>query len=163
NHSKSPSHDSWSSHVIYSDDHGASWHIGGVQPNGFNNESTIAELSDGRVYHNMRNYEGKNRRAIAYSDDEGMTWTPSIHDDALIEPVCQASALSFAAPSGHVVLFSNPADTKRQNLTIRLSRDDAKTWPESRTLYEGPSAYSDLAALPNGAIACLYEKGTENP
>ena len=36
-------------------------------------------------------------------------------------------------------------------------------WAVSRLLNEGPSAYSDLAILPNGKIACLYERGDEHP
>jgi sialidase-1 len=47
---------------------------------------------------------------------------------------------------------------KRRNLTIKLSRDDGKTWPIQKTLDEGPSAYSDLAILPDGTILCLYEQ-----
>ena len=38
-----------------------------------------------------------------------------------------------------------------------------KTWVGSKLLNEGPSAYSDLAILPNGNIACLYERGDEHP
>jgi len=30
-------------------------------------------------------------------------------------------------------------------------------------LHAGPSAYSDLAVLPNGEIACFYEAGETNP
>lgn len=46
---------------------------------------------------------------------------------------------------------------KRENLSIKLSRDDGQTWPVSKVLDSGPSAYSDLAVLPDGAILCLYE------
>ena len=44
-------------------------------------------------------------------------------------------------------------------MTVRLSYDDGKTWPVSRLLHEGPSAYSALAVLQDGTIACLYERG----
>ena len=46
---------------------------------------------------------------------------------------------------------------KRENLSIKLSRDDGKTWPINKTLDAGPSAYSDLAVLPDGTVLCLYE------
>ena len=36
-------------------------------------------------------------------------------------------------------------------------RDDGKTWPINKTLDAGPSAYSDLAVLPDGTVLCLYE------
>lgn len=46
---------------------------------------------------------------------------------------------------------------KRENLSIKLSRDDGKTWPVSKTLDAGPSAYSDLAVLTDGTVLCLWE------
>jgi len=48
-------------------------------------------------------------------------------------------------------------------MTVRLSYDEGKTWPVSRVLYPGPSAYSCLAVLPDGDIVCLYEAGQEHP
>jgi sialidase-1 len=57
------------------------------------------------------------------------------------------------------LLFSNPASTRRERMTVRLSRDEGKTWAHARVLHEGPSAYSCLAVLPDGTIACLYEGG----
>ncbi len=44
-------------------------------------------------------------------------------------------------------------------MTVRLSYDEGKTWPVGKLLHRGPSAYSCLAALPGGDIACLYEMG----
>src|SRR5690606_34597322 len=61
-----------------------------------------------------------------------------------------------------ILAFSNPAATSRENITIKLSYDEGKTWPISRSLYEGPSAYSCLTVLPNGHMGCLYERGKEN-
>ncbi len=46
---------------------------------------------------------------------------------------------------------------------MRLSYDEGKTWKASKLLHEGPSAYSDLAVLPQGEIACLYERGETHP
>lgn len=163
NHSKSPDHKDWYSHVIYSDDHGKTWAIGGIHQ-GHTNESTVAELADGRVYQNMRSYLGENRRRVSYSSDGGITWTDDQTDETLIEPVCQASVLSFAPqgaePRSHL-LFSNPASTKRVQMTVRLSTDGGATWPNALQLHAGPSAYSDLAILPGGDIGCLYERGAK--
>lgn len=149
----------YGSHVILSDDRGASWRIGGVL-SGYLNECQAAELADGTVYLNMRSYHGKHRRAVAHSIDGGETWSPVEWDEALVEPVCQAGLL--ALPDGGV-LFSNPASVSRENLTVRLSRDGCRTWPVAWTLHAGPSAYSDLALAPDGAICCLYERGNEHP
>ena len=44
-------------------------------------------------------------------------------------------------------------------MTVRLSYDEGKTWPIAKSLHAGPSAYSCLAVLPDGDIACFYEGG----
>lgn len=145
------------SHVIYSDDRGATWKLGGVVgPNC--NECQVAELADGTLVLNMRSYMGNNRRLIAFSKDGGITWSKPVEDSTLIEPVCQGSVIGVPGIVDGL-LFSNPASTKRENLTVRLSRDGGKTWPKSTVLHAGPAAYSCLAMLPGGEAACLYERG----
>ena len=155
----------WGSHVIFSDDHGVSWRIGGaITPKC--NECQILEREDGALLLNMRSYHGLNRRAVASSSDGGLTWSAVSHDPALVEPVCQASLLRYTRSGSNGrsrVLFSNPADTKRVRMTVRLSYDECGSWPVEKLLYEGPSAYSCLTALPDRTIGCLYEKGVSNP
>lgn len=164
NHSTSPDHADWFSHVIYSDDGGGTWAIGGVHQ-GHTNESTVAELPDGRIYQNMRSYLKENRRRASYSMDGGLTWTPDTTDEALIEPVCQASTLYVPTTDSFDggLLFSNPASTARERMTVRLSTDGGVTWDGALELHGGPSAYSDLALLPGGDIGCLYERGEQGP
>ena len=113
----------------------------------------------------MRSYFGQNVRTHAWSRDGGITWTDPQDAAALIEPVCQASLIRYSWPEPGIksqLLFANPASTKRENMTIRLSEDEGKTWPISKTLYQGPSAYSSLAVLPTGEVLCLYENGEDN-
>ncbi len=152
------------SHVIYSDDHGKSWHLGGnIQPHA--NECQVAELTDGRVLLNFRSYFGRNLRGRSWSSDGGMTWSEPQDDPQLTEPVCQASLLRYGWPDTggrSRLLFSNPAATERVRMTVRLSYDEGESWPVSRLLHPGPSAYSSLAVLPDGTVACLYERGDES-
>lgn len=165
NHSKEVATTQWHAHAIYSDDAGATWHTGGVHDYK-TNESTVVELAGGWLYQNMRNYRNTHCRAWAISKDRGITWSPAADDEALIEPVCQASIVrySFDTKDGKDrILFSNPASKKRENMTIRLSYDGCRTWPVAKTLHPGPAAYSDLAILPGGQIACLYEAGAKSP
>lgn len=154
-----PQHKHYGSHIIYSDDRGASWHIGGVLQ-GKVNECALALLGDGRLYLNMRAYHGSNRRAVSWSSDGGMTWTPVRSDNALVEPICQGSVCELG---GQRLLFANPASTKRENMTVRLSGDGGETWAYGRSLHSGPSAYSDLVVCAGGAIGCLYERGIGHP
>lgn len=152
------------SHVIFSDDHGATWQLGGSEEEK-TNESALVELSDGSLLHNMRSYHGKNRRATATSRDGGITWSAVKLDAALIEPVCQASIFRYSWPgpaAKNRILFANPASVKRENVTVRLSYDDAASWPVGKVLFAGPSAYSSLAVLPDQSVVCLFECGEKN-
>ncbi len=149
------------SHVIYSDDHGATWKVGG-SPGEHTDECSAVECSDGSVCLNMRSYHKKNRRAVARSRDGGQTWSPVTLDPALVEPTCQGSIVRYQGPrteGPQPILFSNPASTQRKKMTVRITRDDCTTWDAGKSLYAGLSAYSDLCVLPDGTIACLYERG----
>lgn len=149
------------SHVIYSDDAGATWKLGGtVGPDC--NECQIVELTDGMLLLNIRSYLGNHCRLVSLSKDGGLTWSKPAEDKALIEPVCQASVVRYPGKEAGI-LFCNPASTKREKLTVRLSRDDGKTWPVAKLLHDGPAAYSCLAVLAEGTIACLYERGAKGP
>ena len=156
------------SHVIYSDDHGSHWQLGGTTPRHQVNECEVVELVEGRLMLNMRNYDGARRsRQVALSEDGGLSWKDQRFDMALVEPICQAAIERFRWPVGGnpgVILFSNPASRERRvNLTVQASADEGRTWTARRTLHAGPSAYSDLAVLASGEIACLYEAGQANP
>jgi sialidase-1 len=147
-------------HVIYSDDKGQTWRLGGtVGPQC--NECQVVELSDGRLMLNMRSYRGTHRRLLAYSKDGGESWSATVEDETLVEPICQASIVGL--PQAGRLLFSNPASTKRERMTVRFSNDDGKSWLVARVLHEGPAAYSCLAVLPNGDVGCLYEGGDKRP
>ena len=151
------------SHVVYSDDHGATWQRGGSAPQDQVNECEVVELVDGRLLLNMRTYDKRvPARQVCFSDDGGQTWRDQRHDETLIEPICQASIRRLRWPRGDrpgVVLFSNPASTtKRVQMTIRASYDEGRSWRHTRVLYPGGSAYSCLSALDETTVGCLYEK-----
>jgi sialidase-1 len=159
--------DGYCSHAIYSNDHGLTWQLGGeIRP--AVNECQVVELSNGTLLMNMRNYDrSQTSRAIATSDDGGLTWSAVRHDPTLVEPICQASLVRSAEPDGrNCLLFTNPAHAetgKRLDMTVRMSEDEGKTWPASKLLWAGPAAYSCLAATPDGRIACLFEAGQTHP
>lgn len=153
------------SHIIYSDDAGENWKLGGTTPQDQVNECEVAELSDGSLLLNMRNYDRDQKfRQTAISNDGGITWTDQKHDKALIEPICQASLQSILHQGKHALVFSNPASQDaRSKMTIRISSDEGKTWNQDYTITKNPSAYSDLLEIKNGEIACLFETGDESP
>jgi sialidase-1 len=155
------------SHIIYSDDGGGHWSLGGSADAG-TNESQIIELTDGRLMLNMRNHPPKpeNFRMVAISDDLGRTFSKASPDRALIEPPAQASLLrltSVKTADRNRLLFANPASTARERLTVRLSYDEGVTWPIARVVHEGPAAYSSLVALQDSSVGLLFERGDRSP
>ena len=155
------------SHIIYSDDGGSSWNIGGTTPQDQVNECSVAEIGKGKLILNMRNYDRTQmNRKISISNDYGESWGDIYDDKALVEPICQASILrySFKGFGRNDLLFINPADkNKRLNMTLRLSNDLGRTWKGEFLLHEGPSAYSDITKLRNGNVGCLFEAGKNSP
>ena len=155
------------SHIIYSDDGGSSWFIGGTTPQDQVNECSVAEIGKGKLILNMRNYDRTQmNRKISISNDYGESWGDIYDDKALVEPICQASILrySFKGYGRNDLLFINPADkNKRLNMTLRLSNDLGRTWKGEFILHEGPSAYSDITKLRNGNVGCLFEAGKNSP
>jgi len=152
--------------VIFSDDGGATWQRGAMAMT-IGGESSVAELSDGRVVLSSRNTDQRNRRAVVYSRDGATGWTKPEFIEELLEPGCMAGLVSHPGQPGKnqpLLLYSNPHTTKREhrerkNVTIHVSHDDGRTWPVKKLLQAGPSAYSDLAVLPDGTVLCLYENG----
>jgi sialidase-1 len=152
------------SHTIHSDDGGLNWSLGGSTPTDMVNECTVAEISKGKLMLNMRNYNEIRLRRYSISSDGGITWSSLKSDQTLIEPVCQASLISFKNGRKRALAFSNPASTNsRTNMTVRISYNEGKTWKTSNVIHKGPSAYSNMVQLPNGNLACLYEAGDKNP
>jgi sialidase-1 len=164
NNNKSEYH----SHVIYSDDHGQSWHIGGSVQDG-TNECHVIERADGTLLLNMRRSSRSASdmyKLTATSDDAGVTWSKYSPDKTLIAPRCQSSMIRYTiSNSGEkpIILHCNPASKNlRMNMTLRVSLDDAKTWAYSKVLHKGLSAYSSMAVMPDGQIVSLLETGKTN-
>jgi sialidase-1 len=155
------------SHLFFSDDHGKSWTLGASADPG-TNESQVVELAGGRLMLNMRNHPPlpENFRMIATSDDGGKTLSKARPDRILIEPPAQASLLRWTtdkATDRIQLIFANPASTKRERMTVRVSYDEGSTWPVSRVIWGGPAAYSSLVALRDATVGVLYERGDQSP
>ena len=44
-------------------------------------------------------------------------------------------------------------------MTVRVSSDDAQTWPVSKLIHPGPSSYSGLVRLKDGDVGLVFEGG----
>lgn len=164
--------------TIYSDDHGKTWKAGDLAvPNEGDcknpNETMLATLADDSVMLVTRSVSKPNRKIITISSNGATGWSKPVFHSELWEPICMASIVAHPSQPG-TLIFSNPHSLgldkdgrevpagrgKRENLCIKLSRDDGKTWPVNRVLDSGKAAYSDLAVLPDGTVLCLYEADT---
>ncbi|MGC4973443.1 sialidase family protein [Streptomyces sp. DT199] len=151
-------------HCLLSDDAGATWRIGYVDDatDGYinANETTAAELPDGRVYFNTRNDSpSPGTRADAHSADGGQTLVKPFRPQAgLTAPVCEAAVLQLRDPD--LLLYSGPADPGfRALMTIRASTDGGTTWRPAYTVDGLPAAYSDLVRIDTDTVGLLYETG----
>lgn len=159
--------------TVYSDDKGTTWHAGEVIARHGDriknpSETVLIELSDGQVLAHIRNESPQYRRAVSISPDGATGWTMPRHEEQLYDPICQAGLARYSP--GQLV-FSNPDSSKkkeqalkwnarrRENLTIRLSNDDGRTWSVSKVLDPGRFGYSQLAVDDEGMTYCVYERG----
>jgi len=156
--------------TVFSDDGGRTWQRGDVAVRDVG-EPNIAPLPEGGAILTARNNHPQRRRLLTRSPDGATGWSGAEYAEELLESGCMAGIVAHpGTPSvpGPLLLFSNPQTVEkegaaRRDVTVHLSRDQGKTWPVSRTLQRGPSAYSDLAVLPDGTVLCFYESGTDEP
>ncbi len=155
---------SWS-HVIYSDDHGRTWHLGGgpvheVEGNAFSNEATVVEATDGSLYMGIRMNNGP-FRAFSRSFDGGYTWTDVKIDGRLTTHPVHGSLLRV---NENTILFSGPdsSDGTRRQMTIWVSHDDGATWTKTRALSYDYAGYSDMMLVGPDTVLISYNAGHAN-
>lgn len=152
----------------YTDDHGKIFKLSDDVKTPGGNENMAAQLSGNRLMMNIRNQLGNiKQRIIAISNNGGQSWDTTYFDPQLPDPVCQGSILRLGERHGKAILaVCNDADTSnRDNLTLRISFDEGKTWKQNYTIAKAPvdykgdySAYSDLVAIGKKQVGIVYEK-----
>lgn len=138
---------------VYSDDHGKTWHAGALAEGMANgNETTVAQLPDGRLLFCYRNMNEARCRMLGLSAN-GETLDALWSCEALPDPMCFGSLA--AGEKG--VLFGNCASqTARVNATVRYSTDAGAHW---NTLWQVDevAGYIDIAYA-NRRVYALYER-----
>jgi sialidase-1 len=154
-------------HAYYSDDHGKTFKIADKITFEGGNETMAAQISKKGLYMNTRNQQGNVRnRIVSYSSDGGASWDTTFYDKNLPDPVNQGSTLSWKKGNKYILAVCNAADEKhRDNLTLRLSKDQGKTWYFQKVVAKSPAgykgsfaAYSDIVKIGKKEIGVLYEK-----
>jgi len=160
--------------TIYSDDQGKTWKAGDIavpctdewiNPN----ETVAVELKNGSVMLNVRSESKAHRRLITTSPDGATNWSPPKFDEALLEPICMGGIVRYNHDGKSLILFSNPHNLEktkgkaepgksrdRKNVSVKISRDEAQTWPVNKAIEPGSSMYSDMAVTHSGTILCFY-------
>lgn len=154
--------------VIYSDDHGTTWKVGGRVPVDSSypvNESRIFQRPDGAVVFNGRYaVGGANARISAVSTDDGMTWSDPALNAAVRPYVGVDSGLvrlsgGLGSRKASRIITSRPDATVRRNLTVAVSYDEGASYAYSRVVDSDLAAYSDLTVLPDHDLGLIYERG----
>lgn len=141
------------SHVLYSDDKGATWLISDDLPK-TTNESSIIELNDGSLMNNMR-LQGIEHRGFAISTSGGENWINFVVEKRIQLGICQGSILRI---DDDILLMSCVKDRKRECLTIFVSFNMGKTWSHQYMVYNGSSSYSNMIKIDDDNIGIIYEQ-----
>lgn len=138
--------------TFHSDDHGATWHVGGVTAGAGANEPEIVELADGTLLMDARQNSG-NHRWRWWSNDGGTTWSAPAPGDITITPV-DASLIRLG--DGRLA-FTGPIGPGRTDLALWLSDDGGRTFTVAGIIATGHAAYSVAQQLPGGDLGVVYE------
>lgn len=155
-------------HTVFSDDHGETWQVGADLAPG-SNECALTAYADEAVLVNARyiapagQARARQCRLQAFSAHGGEHFGRMEFREELPDPCCQGSLLTVRTERGEETLFSNAASLTRDHLTVYRSADRGQTWQPERLIAPGPSAYSDMAQLPDGRVAVIFERGEEMP
>ena len=168
---------SQSSRIIYSDDHGKTWHMGG----GVNDHRT---LYDGTVVDSstMSNYYAQNTEAsvvqlnngdlklfmrgltedlqVATSHDGGLTWDNNVDRYDVPDVYVQMAATHTVQNGKEYILLANANGPGRKNGYIRVARveeDGQLTWLHHHLIQEGEYAYNSLQQIGPDEFGLLYE------
>ena len=171
---------SQSSRVIYSDDHGETWHAGEAvndnrpvgnqtihsstmnNPGAQNTESTVVQLNNGDLKLFMRGLTGDLQ--VATSKDGGATWEKDVKRYSDVKDVyVQMSAIHTVHDGKEYIILSNAGGPGRYNGLVHLARVEANgdlTWLKHNPIQSGKFAYNSLQDLGNGEFGLLYEHAT---
>lgn len=173
---------SQSSRVIYSDDHGETWHAGEAvndnrpignqtihsstmnNPGAQNTESTVVQLNNGDLKLFMRGLTGDLQ--VATSKDGGATWEKDVKRYADVKDVyVQMSAIHTVQNGKEYIILSNAGGPGRYNGLVHLAQVEANgdlTWLKHNPIQSGKFAYNSLQDLGNGEFGLLYEHADNN-
>lgn len=148
-------YDSWRglcNHAVYTDDGGQTWNVSELAYADKGDEAKMVELKDGRILMSIRQ---NGNRAYVISEDAGQTWSEPSFWPEICTNACNGDLIRY---NDDILLHSVPNSMKRENVSVFLSFDEGRTWPEHKSICHGKSVYSSLAVLPDGTIGAYLEE-----
>ncbi len=172
-------------HLWTSRDHGTTWSVADSEnesaPDVNVNEGSLAELSDGRLYVNVRSSvtdveaeRPKGLRGEAIVDGNlAFVGKPAFKRTKRFRgPVVEGSTLRWPGSERYGdaprILFAYPAGewgtnfSQRHDLRLWTSDDDTRTFAPPFRVYGGKAAYSDLVAMDDSTLGVLYETALDS-
>ena len=168
---------SQSSRIIYSDDHGKTWHMGGgvndhrtlydgtvvdssTMSNYYaqNTESSVVQLNNGDLKLFMRGLTEDLQ--VATSHDGGLTWDNNVDRYDVPDVYVQMAATHTVQNGKEYILLANANGPGRKNGYIRVARveeDGQLTWLNHHLIQEGEYAYNSLQQIGPDEYGLLYE------
>ena len=142
-------------HAVYTDDGGQTWHVSDLAfgaPGSPGDEAKMVELLDGRILMSVRRHGD---RGFALSEDGGRTWGQrgswhEIHTNA-----CNGDLIRY---NDSILMHTIPNSMRRENVSVFLSFDEGRTWPEHKVISNKDAMYSSLTVLPDGTLGAYIEE-----
>lgn len=138
----------------YSDDNGITWKSGSPIPDTtaiVTQEPGVIELKDGRIMMFIRASEGF--QMLSYSSDKGETWS-HIETSTIHSPVSPASMVRIPASGDLLMVWNNNKMVekawhggKRTPLTMAISKDEGKTWINTKDIETDPDGWFCYTAI----------------
>lgn len=141
--------------LYWSTDFGKTWQHGQVIES--INECSIAFLANESIAMNCRATGG--RRAQLTFNEDGSPLSPIMYPEGLQDPNCQGSIISL----GNNLYLSNDNTTRgRTHITVKRSQDGGISWDSGKSIWNGPSGYSQLVGWSTGnsnMLGLFFELG----
>ena len=170
-------------HVLFSDDKGSTWKVGGLAAQGppaYGDECSIAQLPGRDVLVMNTRVDSNNNsltppgggRATAFSSDFGVTWGSAVPRPTLPDGTCGGDMIAHDGRDsslGAGLFVSNvwggctgpqchEFPGTRSNLTLSFSADGI-AWEHVLHVWPGNATYSSMVDIGGGKLGMLFDEG----